>query len=491
MKKFVIMALITMMVAGAAFAQLADGISVNGWGRVMFTPLRVFGAEKAAGEVTKNDEGDDSSAIATAGTGASWGGDRARVDFRINGATDYVGFSVASSSETGNLGSHDNGYHIWVKPTGTDILKITAGAFVDETLRGKIGNLDGGFSNVLVGREVPEEDSIFQRFGYGSESVNAFLSAPNAFMISSVPVEGAFIGIMVSGKRDGGWSDDENGATRALDAYRFMQIGAGYNIDGIGHIRAQWVGGFFGTIKDKVYEDMGKTITHYAKDKYGLPDPDGKTTKISEKFDEGPGEVKVDPDTGEVSFDGKHARIEAAFALTALDNLLVDVGGKFWLPIKPSEDGDLKISKGVDIGLGATFRADAFSIGAKIDATGLGSYIHVDNDDKSSGGLNLRVGLVPTYDLDFATVGASLAMTAIASGKDYEGKKDDKFSALRFGFGGFVSKGLAGGSLKAGLAYTTPYIVSVSDEDGKVDDWSGSYGRGVFQIPVILEYAFF
>jgi len=461
MKKFVIMALITMMVAGAAFAQLADGISVNAWGRAMFTPLRVFGAEKAAGETPdKIPVGDpedpawdgtmiDNVTVATVGTGASWGGDKARVDFRINGGTDYVGFSVASNGESGNLGSHDNGAHIWVKPAGTDILKITAGSFVDETLRGKVGNLDGGFSNVLVGREVPEEDSIFQRFGASGGNESTWLTAPNAFMISSAPVEGAYIGILVPGARDPWWSDDINGTTKAMDAYRFMHIGAGYNIDGIGHIRAQWIGGWFGKIDpEKLADD-----------------------KAASKYDVGPGD--------------NPARIEAAFALTALDNLLVDIGAKFWLPIS-DKDGEEKASNGVHVGLGATFRAEAFAIGAHID-TDLGGYHRKNKDDKSSNGLeSLRIGLVPTYDLDFATVGASLAMLVNTAGKDEDGEKI-KGSAMRLGFGGFISKGLAGGSLKAGLAYSTPTIISGLEND----DSNGSFGRGVFQIPVILEYAFF
>jgi len=272
-------------------------------------------------------------------------------------------------------------------------------------------------------------------------------------MISSKPVEGAFIGILVPGARDPWWSDDEGGPTKAMDAYRFMHIGAGYEIDGIGHIRAQWIGGWFGkTDWEKIGEDMGDS-----------------------KYDIGPG--------------GNPARIEAAFALTALDNLLVDIGGKFWLPIS-DKDGEAKASNGVHVGLGANFRADAFAIGAHVD-TDLAAYNRIDKDDKSTKGLDLRIGLVPTYDLDFATVGASLAMTAVASGKDYKGETKAKSSALRFGFGGFISKGLAGGSLKAGLAYTTPYIVSKSYDGTKDDDSSGSFGRGVFQIPVILEYAFF
>jgi len=478
MKKFVIMALITMMVAGAAFAQLADGISVNAWGRVMFTPLRVFGAEKAAGETPdevvswvnkgtydldtdtgKIVQDDDwqpeikkNKTTATVGTGASWGGAQARVDFRINGGTDYVGFSVASNAESGNLGSHDNGYHIWVKPTGTDILKITAGAFVDETLRGKVGNLDGGFSNVLVGREVPEEDSIFQRFGASGGNESTWLKTPNAFMISSAPVEGAYIGILVPGARDPSWSDDIGGTTKAMDAYRFMHIGAGYNIDGIGHVRAQWIGGWFGKI------DLEKVGDDYA----------------DQKYDVLPG--------------SNPARIEAAFALTALDNLLVDLGAKFWLPIS-DKDGEKKESNGVHVGLGANFRADAFAIGAHIDAD-LGGYSRSDKDDKSSNGLeSLRIGLVPTYDLDFATVGASLAMLVGTNGKDYDGEKI-KGSDMRLGFGGFISKGLAGGSLKAGLAYSTATIKSGYEEPSGVSI-NGASGRGVFQIPVILEYAFF
>jgi hypothetical protein len=61
---------------------------------------------------------------------------------------------------------------------------------------------------------------------------------------------------------------------------------------------------------------------------------------------------------------------------------------------------------------------------------------------------------------------------------------------MQFGFGGFVSKGLGSGSIKAGLAYKAAPIVT-SYDGAKDESTSGATGSGVFSIPIILEYAFF
>jgi hypothetical protein len=433
MKKFVIFTLIIAMVAGAAFAQFANGMNANAWGRAAFSPLRSIGAHQTDG---KTDDGAE--AINTTGIGASWGGDKVRVDFRIHGGTDYVGFTIASNADDGGIGTGDDGYHIWVKPFGNDLLKLTAGAFVNDTLRGKVGNLDGGFSNfVLRGSapdgNVPEEDPIFNRFGtHGGVNSTYVDGANGGFLLSSAPVEGLFLGLMVVGQLDPWWNNAEGG-TLAKDAYRYMQIGAGYNIDGIGHIRAQWIGGYLGS---------------------------GSADSAEDDF--------VDP--------SKPARIEAAFALTAVQNLLVDLGFKFWLPVE-IEDGP-KASKGINASVGANFRAEAFSIGARVDS-GFGSYARAPENDDSGSGIDIAVRLSPAYDLDFATLGLSLGMRLVTASKDANGDAlEDNWT--QFGFGAFIAKGLASGSIKAGLSYTLP--PSYKD---------GATGSGVFQIPIILEYAFF
>jgi hypothetical protein len=226
-----------------------------------------------------------------------------------------------------------------------------------------------------------------------------------------------------------------------MDTYRFLQLGFGYDIADVGHLRAQWVGGWFGTIDtEKTDEDRAKL-----------------------KYDNGP-----DP--------GSPARIEAAFALTAVQNLLVDLGLRFWLPFE-YKDGT-KYSNGIGVNVGARFRADAFQIIGQINAT-LGAYERGPKDDDSAKGIGLNVNLIPTYDLDAFTIGASIGLNVETAGKDVKGEAIEDADKMALGFGGFVSKGLGSGSVKAGLAYKTAPTYG-----GKAS------GYGVFSIPIILEYGF-
>ena len=453
MKKFIIISLITVMVAGTAFA--ADGIFFNAWGRGAFSPLTLQTAPKAYGDAVKDAAGDDVKGAVYGGAGASWGADKIRVDFRFNGAADFVGFQIHSNTESGNLGEGDNGYHIWAKPFESDILKLTVGRFLDDTLRGKIGNLDGGFSNFVLGCGIWEEDPIFARFATwdGTKNHPDHSYAHNGFMISSAPIEGLFIGLMVDGSMYANWAGAGSG-TKAADMYRYMQIGAGYEIDGIGHIRAQFIGGFLGKYDDKKIEDK------FWKKDFELPD------------------------------EGKPARIEAAFALTAVENLLVDLGLKFWLPVEFSDD-HVKFNNGIEAHLGAQFNMDALGIGARVDTSGLGSYAGgraTEGDNtKNVDPLTIGIRVVPTYALDAFTIGADIGFGITAGGKAANGDKIEA-SSVGLGFGAFVMKGLGNGLVKAGVSFTLPSIdkVKIGDETK-----SGANGHGYLQIPIILEYAFF
>jgi hypothetical protein len=457
MKKFVIFALIAVMAAGVAFAQTnADGIGINAWGRGAFVPLRSVSAPQIGGEEAKKVVGGDTVEGRTyAGTGAVWGG-LVRTDFRVNGNAEFIGFQIAIHEG----GTATDLRNIWAKPFGGDILKIMIGSYEVDALRGKVGT-DTGFENFVLGG-IPE-DSIFARFnakGYGTAAI-----------ITSEPMEGLFIGLEIPGQGWGGnynkdgspeswnwgsydwdknaWNNDEQ---KLADAYRFMQIGFGYQIPDIGHLRAQWVGGWFGTVDST---ELGKD-------------------KAKGKFD-------TLPNTN--SWEHNAARIEVAFALTAVDNLLVDLGLKFWLPIEEKEA--TKYSPGIDLGVGATYRMDAFAIAANIIAN-FGAYTRTyDGSEwsKDADGIALGFNLIPTYDLDAATIGASIGLRSTGVSKDGEGKAlegDAKDNTMQFGFGAFVKKDLGSGHIKAGLSYAT-----AETTNGKAN------GGGVFTIPIILEYAFF
>jgi hypothetical protein len=449
MKKLISFSVIFALLAGMVFAQ-ESSISFGAWGRGVFAPLIVETAPQAYGEAAKENPLDpnskDKKGENYAGAGVTWGEPFARIGFSITGNTEFVGFALDINGEAGDSVNVGDFASIWAKPFGSDLLKLTVGQFLEDTLRGKI-DVDTGFENFVLGDLG--KDAIFNRF---ASAGSTYGGAPNGFMLSSAPIEGLFIGFMVNGDI---WANK----TRAADAYRYMQIGAGYNIDGIGHIRAQYIGGYLGKDNDPTADDYDP-----AKDKKDKNKP---------------------------------ARAEVAFALTAVDNLLVDIGAKIWFPVsgygKPdgAPPDESKKSYGIGLGLGADFRADAFSVKAELVGN-MGAYDRDDNDDKSTEGMTFGLNLAPAYDLDFATIGLSLGMRMGGLGvKDEKGDKKEKPdpSWTQFGFGAFVQKALGNGHVKAGLAYTlapTESTWNVAEDKGK----KGFNGHGTFSIPIILEYYF-
>jgi len=475
MKKFVIITLVVAMVAGTAFAQTnADGISINAWGRGVFSPLVVEGKYKAPGEdptkvgghgevlgeyyldpatgdIEKGDntpasEGIDNRPIAHVGSGITWGGPMTRVDFRVNGNAEFIGFQAQLNAEGPSVG---DSMHVWAKPFSNDLLKLTIGKFFVDDLRGKI-DTDTGFENFIVGPY--DGDPIFTRIKGGDNSEKWF--GPASFLLSSQPIDGLFIGIKVDGAL-WNWGGEGSGS-KAGDAYRFLTVAFGYNIADIGHFRAQYIGGWLGTITADKVKSLGEK---------GLAGPSN------------------DP-----------ARIEAAFALTAIENLLVDIGFKFWMPI--NYDQAYKTAKGVDVGIGARYRMEAFQVVGEIVSNFAGHAYRGWTDDKQTDGFSLGVNLIPTYDLEAFTIGASLGARWATSGRSPKGKRygDDGWGSetwSQYGFGGFAEKNLGNGSVKAGLAYHTAPIVSTKNTDrGKEADFSGASGRGVFSIPIIVTYGF-
>ena len=476
MKKLTLVSALFILAAGALFAQLANGIYVNAWGRGAFVPLWYETAEWQYGEEVPN-----SDPLYKNGTSVTWDpgpNSPPRVDFRINGATDYVGFTVHVNSEfnTSFVGNGDNGAQLWVKPFGNNILKLTvANQFIDDTLRGKV-TTDTGFENFILGAtmmELPEDgseplnqDVIFNRFagGRGGHSVaNASntstplygpLILSNVFFLSSVPIDGLFFGLMLQGQ----YPD-----TDARTTWRIMQIGAGYEIPKIGHFRAQYIGGFTG----------------------------------KETGDE------------EVPFNfNAPAKVEAAFALTAISDLVIDLGFKIWMPL--TDIKDVKSYKGLDVAWGASYRHEnGFNIAAIMQALSLGAYtgtrVHDEINSKGADGARLVLNLIPAYDFDFGTVGLSFILqTKLAdTGVDDKGEntreRDDKSAWTQFGVGGWYKKAFAGGYIKTGIAYAFPFIekgpppsyVNANGDTVRKEDQTGFNGKGILTIPIILEYAFF
>ncbi|MCL2137953.1 MAG: hypothetical protein FWH41_00300 [Treponema sp.] len=464
MKKLAVFSVFLFLAAGAAFAQLANGIYINAWGRGVFAPLWFETPEKQYGETRPN-----SSGIFKNGTGVTWDPiNMPRVDFRVNGTTNYVGFTVHVNSEmvTGNPGNGDNGAQLWVRPFGNDWIKLTvANQFIDDTLRGKV-TTDTGFENFVLGKsmmafsngmEPLNQDITFNRFAGGRGNMSSANAAntsthitpeallSNVFFLSSSPIDGLFVGLMLQGMLP---KDD------IKETWRQMQLGAGYVIPNIGHARVQYIGGFMG--KEKNVNDM-----------YRINEP---------------------------------SKFEAAFALSTVEDLTLDLGFKIWMPV--SRYDDTKSYRGLDVGLGADYRFGAFNIAAMMQAMYLGAYtgtrVHTTASEEGKDGVHLIFNLIPAYDLDFGTFGLSFIWQTKTAETDAAGSKDKQTAWSRFGLGGWYKKGLPGGYIKLGVAYAFPFIRTGNPSValpgggyGPGDERTGLHGRGILTIPIIFEYAFF
>jgi hypothetical protein len=452
MKKLVTFSLLLMLLASAVFAQVADGISIGAWGRGAFAPFIGVGERKVAAgttDVTVDAEN-------FVGSGVTWGNNPS-YRFDVVGSSDYVGFGIGIASD-GGIAGNDTGAHVWAKPFSNDWLKITLGNFNDDKLRGKIGSVNGGFEYFVLGL-AGEEDAIFTRFngaaGHGYSNTG--------FLLSSAPVEGLYIGAALHAPDL--WEYATTGAatptgTQRLlkESFKRIQIGLGYEIGNVGLVRAQFIGGETNG-DDALVAVIG-----------GTPPPSSATDLL----------VFNDP-----------ARIEAAFAFTGAEGLTLDVGLKFWLPVKaeysiPSiVDMTVTSNDGLGLSLGASFNSGAFGITGRVD-TGFASGLKIEaggQEGSYTGPFTLNFHVVPSFDLGFATVGLDLglAMSGATKQKWPGGSEDEnKDSTFDMGFGGFIAKGLGNGSIKAGLAYTLPRSV----------DSESKYHSGVFTIPVILEYSF-
>lgn len=438
MKRLISFSLVAALAAGAAFAQVAEGISIDAWGRGAFAPLIIQGAEWDG----QGDKVKDSEHQVFAGTGNTWN-DSVYADINIRGATDYVGFGVGIrvSPNEGDFFNRLNGLgaHVWVKPFGSDLLKITAGKFKDGTLEGKIGEINDGFAYFSLrptGYLSVYDGSLGNYLGDSEEDqiFTAFETDTHGFMLSSRPIDPLYIGFKVdTGNRgDYGLLDDPK---EGREVYRFMQIGVGYEIEGVGLARAQFVGGHGGKYKN-----------------HDLVRPDTFS--------------QVDP-----------ARIEAAFAFTGKEDLVVDFGLKFWMPVTVEQSGasDLTAWKGLNASLGAKFTSGALGIAARID-TGFAGHYGPEDDWTYEDPFRMNLRVTPSYNLDFATVGVDLGLGVVGENKE----KDDGLSETYVGIGAFIQKDFGGnGFIKTGLTYS---FVPSSDNE--------FLGRDIFSIPVVMEFSF-
>ena len=206
MKKIVGTIAAVAVAAGVAFAD----VGIGSWGRAVWTPVAY----------------DDADGKVKSWEGISWGGNFSRIGITVHGESENVGFALdmnADSYGTMGIGVHDIA-HFWAKPWSW--LEVKVGKTQDDTGRGNIAY--GMFNWKRMGAGFTGEDVTFTRFGNGTGG-----QAQGA-IVKVTPVEGLWA-IAAFDVQDNGEAVSTFG--------NHEQYGIGYEIDGIGHIRAQYIGG--------------------------------------------------------------------------------------------------------------------------------------------------------------------------------------------------------------------------------------------------------
>ena len=202
-------------------------IGLSAWGRAVVTPFAF--------------SGEDSSVSAATNT---WD-ERPRIGFSVQGISENerIGFIADLFWGGGTPGVGDNA-NVWVKPF--DFLKITAGWFNGDDLRGTVGNTE--FTAWLLPHGGYDQDNIFTRF-----------QATTGAHFAVTPLAGLFVEAAIGSSAILG-SDAQS--ARAFtnivnltmeDVYKAIQIGAGYKIPEIGFVRAQFIGNNRKKLKPNIY----------------------------------------------------------------------------------------------------------------------------------------------------------------------------------------------------------------------------------------------
>ena len=284
MKKTLIAVAAAAALTTSAFAEVTFG----GWGRAIRAPVASMGGD------------------AITFTSTSWGGD-GRIGFGMDFTSENVDMHADFKLEDGNAAINDQ-LKVVVRPI--ENLSISIGKLQDDTLRGDCcyGSWTWLRPNWLGGMleksyKAEDEGLTFSR------TIDL-----KGVAVKATPVEGlvilAGIPVAVNGYGDENIGNDGD-ARLAETAYKAAKVAFGYTIDGIGQIKAQFLG-------------------------------------------KGPGSDYGEDDTGD---------LEVAFKLSAVENLSAEVG--FKMQILDDSDAAKKL-----VALGARYQVnDACAVAASAAVT--------------------------------------------------------------------------------------------------------------------------
>jgi hypothetical protein len=464
MKKALVVLLI-LAVAGGLFAQ---EFSLNGRVDAWLVPFQYIDR--------------DGDSLVGAGLGRDTnGGNGVRARLFGEAKTDTMGLKIQLQfypADSTAAVQFDDNVELWWKPI--DWFQLDVGKFVSDPLRGKIG--DGSWMDGVTVMSY-DGDEIFSRFksqglnnggsgnagvlasfNYGGLFVGALLPNLAAFGAAARdPLTGGKANVYETAKYGNGSPGNGGGSVLGREFER-IQFAVGYTIPDIGLVRVQYVGANAGL-------SGGIDFSTPSVAAYTIYTP----------------------------------RIEAAFALTMIDGLTLDIGGKVPLPLKADQvdtwtgapdykwdsgTGDWKAQAPYQLSVGATYKANsALTITGRVDGKFGGSVDSgVSGQEPIKFGPEINFHLFPTYDIGIVVLGLDFGLGWYGSytyDGDVIGSSDVPLAGyselnggVRAGGGIYAQKTWGGSTIRGGLAYKAGTKVNGVKEDA------------VFSVPIVFEYSF-
>jgi hypothetical protein len=424
MKKIIFLLIAVIGFSNSAFAE----VTVNGYASIVFVPFQSQYDEDGLESYTGFDAIPGGPSIFVAQVSA----DYSMVGFVLQLATGGIGSIKPGIPDLGPpIPTSDRDYlmynfadawigeaaSVWLKPF--DWVRMDIGRFNYDRLRGKVGG--SNFDNYVI--EAYGEDDIFSRFQPGK----------NGFLLSLTPLPGLYLGAMISANfltipvttpYEYDFESSEDVWTKSL------QAAIGYDIDGVGQIRAQYIGG-------NVYLNRRRG---------GNPNVTSTPT------------------------------IESAFAFTGVQDLVIDAGIKIPLDVdhgpKPYQISSYQAALGVKYATKSPFgilgRLDIIFGGKSSREVNLelplgvdGAIIPITLVQDTTNGFAGKAYVVPSYSInDNVKVGLDLGVNYFGEGEENGFTVE---GGLGFGCGVWAGATFGPNNIKAGFAYSMPRPSSRSD----------------------------
>jgi len=464
-------------VCGIAGAQ----VNFSSWGRAVITPLAFMGDHSAVSAAT-----------------STWG-DVPRIGFSANGTAPEgnIGFNIdfdfginIANNAPAIIGDNAKA---WVKPLGLvapeqfNMLKLTAGFFKEEELRGRIGASE--FASWLVYRQrrywfewaSPDEDYIFQRF---DATAGAYFKLEPIKWVDSkwnqLSIHGAFgstaLGSVANNLRatlnllnnednntvvdvydENSGEYDGDRKVNAADVFRAMHIALAYRIPDTGLLRVQFIGN-------------NRNVFRWAEQGGGRVNVERKLmTGIS---------TNKDADILEAAFlfDGLEglkidAGMKIPFAYTTKGDFLVyprlvDSDGKVQKERSNSNNREYTVQLPYVAALGFSLTPSALSeltVSGRVDGTFGGWIVSEEDKIEIQHGPIIDVWLMPSYlitknirlGIDVG-VDIHLRDSYLVNGKPVDEALTDVSEFTDFGIGPWCQLDVGGGRAKIGVVMMKP-----------------------------------